>query len=529
MIDVSEIQVSDFFNQLIALLHKLDFQVSFNADHSPILYAQPIFSLSFNHPQQPIWQIEAHYSSISALNPITEIEQCLISLVDPKPISEHHLEQFFSVLCHYVQSLYVDVPQARLFELYRIMRCAFFDKPTDSLQSQYDINLLKQFDQTALLAVLKAQLEQLQKQIIQHFTDAEILRWYFLQNKKFNPRQYGLFAAWLQPARAELRRWEVEAQNRLLWFLYWQDLNHIEDPSYFSYAHLMQLKHKNVPIFQHKGIIKKLFQLPNQCLSSVLDCAFSNAETAPYFAMIVLKLAAQSSVHLINDFHMLPFAMRLHDQHALNPAHIERYVHALKLLLQSYDEQDELFNGNNSLEDYFFGKQVHGQNYTTQPNIVFVHPKMTLKSAYKHSLAWHKQTQHIEAARYAFCYGAQTFEMHSARFELIRDSNELAEEATEMQHCIITYAQRIQAGQYFCFRVFYQNFRGTLGLQYNEKNFRYDVHQLVGIANAPAPDDVYRIAKAFNHHLTVEDIEFQRIEDQSNTASFTSKATIYDA
>ena len=108
-----------------------------------------------------------------------------------------------------------------------------------------------------------------------------------------------------------------------------------------------------------------------------------------------------------------------------------------------------------------------------------------------------------------FSYEPKQIEFNGVHFELICNPEKLRNEANEMQHCILTYREKIKKRQYFCFRVWSENFRGTLGLTYDDQTNSYEFNQLTTFKNASAPDRYLYSAQALAQYLTITKTIFE--------------------
>ena len=499
------------FNQILlqAFQH---FKIRLDSHSSaPVkLKVEPFFELTADPKQQSIWCIHAYYKPLAALLPSTEIYQFLCRLLQHREIATQDRQEFISIVCHYTQNqLCDDMNQAQLFACYRAVMASLSGQARQ--ENNHEISQPILIDAQNLLDYANHACLQIRQVLLDHFSQTEILRWYFLIYHNFTPRSYYLFGQSLLPVLPELRRWEMEHPNRAVWFLFFKDLDHISDPSYFSYVHLMSLQHLGSPIFQHQGHIKKLFALPSEQFIQTLQLAFNSSVERPYLAMILIKITLEATPEQLEQFSSLSYCVAMDHQYDYQPAYIEQYVHALKLSLECFMAANQAFELEFTLNDFFFGNQIQHNMQTNLPNIALVHPKMTLKSAAKHSNAWHRLSQHLQVQQHAFTFAPYQLEMHEAQFELIHLPEQLQAEAQQMQHCVLSYAQRLSEERYYCFRVHYADFRGTLGVVYHPEHATYELNQLMGIRNTPAPEHLLRIAQVFTHHLTVEDIVFQNL------------------
>jgi hypothetical protein len=485
--------------------HTLDrIQINYNEAFSN-LSVSPIFAIQTHHDEQHTWQIQAFYQSISATNPIIEIEYFLNRLVSSQQIKEQNIHDLFSLVAHYCQAQYTNLPQQKLFALYRHLYACFFASTLQITSIQQHEICIEHQQIEACKQQLRAVATQLKNTALHQFLDPTITNWYLRIWSEFDLHTYNQFSLKIKPHIGDLKRWEQENPNRLFWFLLWQDFNSVDDPSYFSYMHLMQINYLDVPLFQHKGQIKQLFaQAPDQFIT-LLKLVFSASTQKAYASQIIFNLIPHLSCQeqLLNLSMMMP-----HGHDSLYGEYAAQYSHALALNLHIIQNLEQFNDVDLSLNDFIYGQQIHGTEYTQLPNIALIQSSTTAQSLIRHSAIWHKKSQRIQISNYPFDFKASSFQLHDCTFELICNTQELLAEAQEMEHCILSFASSIHHEQYYCFRVFWQEFRGTLGLRYNKNCFKYEFHQLTAPRNAPAPEYVIRVAKTLSEYLTVEDIYF---------------------
>ena len=498
-----------FFETFYDVLKRINISTQYNADCT-LLNIDPIYRIRYDTTSATLWQIEAHYDPISTMDPIIEIHAALCRLISTQQIQSQHLHDMFSIVAHYTQSLLLDGDPKKLFNYFHDLQQLLFEPEQTSFPNFSQTN----FDYEHCKCCLEQQTQQLQQHLHDNFTDPQLLSWYQLRYASFSPQDYFVFAREIAPYRAHLQRWEQEHANRLTWFLYWENLEHIADPSYFSYDHLSQLHYCGVPLFRHKGQIKHLFSLPPKDFNQVMQTIFAANSHLPYAAQIILDIFTQANHK--TDMHYLRYLMPPASE-GFHAEYISQYITALSLMLKYYDSPQEsrYLHIDQGLEDFIYGKQIQNNQYTDQPNIALIHPSATVKSLLRHNRIWHQKSLSIQAAQYPFQFKAFSLEMHQCRFELICDHQQLSQEAEEMEHCILTFAERIQNGTYFAFRVFFADFRATLGVTYQNTHFSYDFNQVYGYRNAEAPQYIHKVARAFCQYLTVEDQVFEQCSETS--------------
>lgn len=469
------------------------------------LHFGPIFALQPQCNEQHSWQICAFYQSVSATNPQTEIEYFLNRLLSSRHITPQNIHDLFSLIAHYCQAQYTDQPQNKMFALYRQVYSYFFDSTLHTPSHKQPVGVIEQTQIETCKQQLQVLAEQLKVMILDELLDPTTATWFLNIENQFNLQAYSHFNHKISPHLDHLKRWEQDNPNRLYWFLLWQDFNHIEDPSYFSYAHLMQLCYLNAPLFRHKGQIKQLFAQPSKQFIAILKLVFSLHTKKAYASQIIFNLMQC----LDTQEQLMNLNIILLNDDPLYGQYVAQYSHALALNLHILKNSHHFLHAVDLfLNDFIFGKQIQGTKYTQLPNIALIRPATTAQSLMRHSAIWHKKSQQIHVSNTPFDFKASTFVLHECTFELICNTKELMAEAIEMEHCILSFAQSIHNEKYYCFRVLWQDFRGTLGLHYNKECFKYEFHQLTGKRNRLAPEHVIRVAKAFSTHLTVEDIYF---------------------
>lgn len=494
-----------FFETFYDVIQKIRISAEVHADYT-LLNIDPIYSIRYGTNLASLWEIEAHYDPISTMNPNTEIHIALCRLISKTQIQAQHLDDTFSIVAHYTQSLLLDGDPKKLFSYFHDLQLQLFEPEKVNFpelsHAKFDLEQCKWH--------LEQHTQQLQQHLLQHFTDPQLLSWYQLRYADFSPQEYFVFARETAPYRTHLQRWEQEHPNRCIWFLYWDNLEHIADPSYFSYEHLIQLQYCGVALFQNKGHIKHLFALPPKDFNQVMQTLFSPATEMAYAAQIILAVVTQPNRHY--DIYYLRYIMPPASE-GFYREFISQYIAVLILTLTYYErpQDSEYMHADSGLEDFIYGKQIHNNQYTDQPNIALIHPSATVKSLLRHNRMWHQKSLSLQASQHPFLFEAFCLDMHQCRFELIMNHQQLSQEADEMEHCILTFAERIQQGKYFAFRVFFNDFRGTLGLSYQSQNFSYFFDQVYGLRNDSAPDHIHKVCKAFAQYLTVEDIFFDNM------------------
>ncbi|RKG55295.1 hypothetical protein D7V64_03010 [Acinetobacter cumulans] len=496
-------EIQEFFQLFQNTLN--DIQIHHNETIASLHFG-PIFALQPQCNEQHSWQIFAFYQSISVTNPLTEIEYFLNRLLSARHIMQQNIHDLFALIAHYCQAQYKDQPQKKLFALYRQVFSYFFDATALSPSPKQPVVAIEQTQIERCKQQLQTLAAQLKVMILDKLLDPTTATWFQHVESHFNLQAYGHFNHKLSPHLDHLKRWEQENPNRLYWFLLRQDFNHVDDPSYFSYAHLIQLCYLNAPLFRHKGQIKQLFAQPSEQFIAILKLVFSPHTKKAYASQIIFNLIP----HLDTPEQLLNLSViLLNSDEPLYEQYVAQYSHALALNLYILNNSHLFFHDIDlSLNDFIYGKQIQGTEYTQLPNIALIHPATTAQSLIRHSAIWHKKSQHIHVSNTPFDFKTSTFVLHECTFELICNSKELMAEAAEMEHCILSFVQAIHDEKYYCFRVRWHDFRGTLGLRYNKEYFKYEFHQLTGKSNALAPEYVIRVAQAFSQYLTVEDIYF---------------------
>lgn len=502
---ISHVKAQLFFEILHKFLARIKFELIHRHD-DVVLSCLPMFQISKNHDMSE-WQINALYEPISALNPNIEIHFTISRLLSYSCIKKQNLHDIFQMIAHYVQSTMTQIERSDLHKITKFLEDQLFEQNSPDIISK---------DQEKLLEDCRQQLQRcaeiFKKHLTQHFLDQQVFGLYQDRYSDFESKQYQAFFRETKLYIHELERWKQENPNRMLWFLYWQSYEHIEDPSYFSYEHLIQLTYQGVPLFKNKGQIKRLFALELTAFKQVIQLIFSNSTALPYAAQILLDIILKPKQN--EDIEFLQYIMPS-EEHRFDSRYISQYIHALDLLLQIYQSPNHYGHLHQGLEDFIYGRQITDERYTDQLNIALIQPATTANSLLKRNHKWHQQSLHLQSSAYTFSYQPFDIEMHQCRFELIANPTELAKEAKHMEHCILTFAERIQNGTYFAFRVFFADFRGTLGVTYQQTHFSYYFDQVYGYRNAKASEYIHKVARAFCQYLTVEDQVFEQCSETS--------------
>lgn len=442
----------------------------------PILTVSPLFRLSIDQNQHPIWRIESLDATNQHVTFINQIRHLLCQLLE-SALSLQQIQIFNILLAQIYPKSYIlasDLISSTLPYVLNHTKNPSIDPPSDLIKIQY---------------------------YLQHyFTHCDILRWYFICYQHFNPRTYHLFSQWVLSALDDLKRWENEHPNRLAWFLLTQDLNHVDQPHYFRYRDFIHYQYLGEALFESIGQIQQFFALPIPQFKYILTLIFSSEVQHPYFAKVLIQCHLKYNLPILNPMQLWQMRSIFPAEKAFFTDYLNQYAHALYLIIQLLLKQkDQLY-----LHDFVFGMQIQGTYYSDQPNIALIHSKMTLNSLLKHSKKWHQQSQYIDAVNLNFEFSPYQFQYQDCVFKLICDVEQLQAEAHIMQHCILSYAQRIAHQAYFCFQVHTPNFRGTLGLIYHSHEKKYEFHQIVGALNQAAPPLLHHLAQKFCQYLNLK-------------------------
>jgi len=159
--------------------------------------------------------------------------------------------------------------------------------------------------------------------------------------------------------------------------------------------------------------------------------------------------------------------------------------------------------------DYLFHQhgQVQANDFNCFANLKTVHSKSTSKSLFNKSKQWHKKIvlekdikEHID-----FNIPHIDQSIGDLRFEIIKNSQDLAIEGIEMRHCIYSYKHRIGERNYLAFKVESadQKIRASLGIHlvHEQDHISYRFNQCYGIYNSTVPQNVHEACQKLIEQL----------------------------
>lgn len=496
-----------FFNEISETLKNMQILMQVDSD-SCVISVPPIFDLVFKNAQESsLWEL--HLSGEHSKQRAGEIENFLCELLEEKThISQ--LEKIFfnfivqSVVCNY--PLMNEIYTKKLSELsYNFL----FVESRIPLREHEIIIQVEENKKHKCLTYIQENIRFIKTRLHQSAVQKDLLRWYFLRYEKFSPTQYFTFYENFSPFIQDLLRWELENKNRLLWFLYWQDLTGIDQSDYFGYEKLKKIELNGTLLFPKNALIKKLFSLPSCKFRKILDLIFIQDYPNTFCSVLALNLALDVDEFYFDDIYSVILNIPDLEYYNFNIAFINQYIKSLKLLLEFQQKMNADWNTYIELTDFIFGHKIENFQYTSTHNLEEFHPNITLKSALRKSQDWHSQSLWIEMKDDYFSYEPKQIEFNGVHFELISNPEKLRDEAHVMQHCVLTYREKIKKRQYFCFRVWSDNFRGTLGLIYDDQTNSYEFNQLTTFKNASAPDRYLYSAQALAQYLTITKTIFE--------------------
>ncbi len=153
----------------------------------------------------------------------------------------------------------------------------------------------------------------------------------------------------------------------------------------------------------------------------------------------------------------------------------------------------------NGVYDFLFHQHgnIQANDFNCFANLKAVHSKSTLKSLINKSKQWHKKIVLEKDAKEHIDFNIPHIDqsIDDLRFEIIKNSQELAIEGIEMRHCIYSFKHRIRDRNYLAFKVESadQKIRASLGINlvHEQDHISYRFNQCYGIYNSIVPQQVY--------------------------------------
>lgn len=319
-----------------------------------------------------------------------------------------------------------------------------------------------------------------------------------------------------------LKTWKADNKNKWHYLVGMGEerfLNSIGNQNLFSYDNMNQEFGMTEHSFVNKACFRAFLNLPSTLFKDLCNAKANQNERMDKTRQLFLywitltkhaKIKVWTASKLVDFIYSIADAFDYEKPNA--KVFFDKLVYVLNIIYECYlniwneTRSKRLFfdTAKNSIDvheiyDYLFHQHgnIQANDFNCFANLKTVHSKSTPKSLFNKSKQWHKKIILEKDVKELIDFNIPHIDQSIGdfRFEIIKNSQNLAIEGIEMRHCIYSFKHRIGERKYLAFKVESadQKIRASLGIHLvHEQDFiSYRFNQCYGIYNSTVPQNVY--------------------------------------